>query len=82
MTGGLDRLAVHSQLAAAIDLVVHVVRDVRGERRVACLGVLERAADGTVAVTEALRSAAGEQAARGLTGPGWARLCDRLGREP
>jgi pilus assembly protein CpaF len=77
MTGGLDRLAVHSQLAAAIDLIVHVVRDDQGVRRVGSIGVLERADDGTVRVTDALVRPA-EPQLPAAAGPGLPILRARL----
>ena len=40
--GGLDRHALHSQLAAAVKVVLHVRRDGDGSRRLAEIGVLER----------------------------------------
>ncbi|WP_019547851.1 TadA family conjugal transfer-associated ATPase [Streptomyces sulphureus] len=46
--GGLDRAALHSQLAAALDLVVHLVRGRDGRRRVAEVHVLDRLSDGLV----------------------------------
>ncbi len=49
--GGLGREAAHSQIAAAISVVVHVSRET-GRRRVAEVAVLVRGADGLV-VTEA-----------------------------
>jgi pilus assembly protein CpaF len=49
--GGLGREAAHSQIAAAVSVVVHVARD-EGRRRVGEVAVLRRAADGLV-VTEA-----------------------------
>ncbi|MDX3077983.1 TadA family conjugal transfer-associated ATPase [Streptomyces sp. MI02-7b] len=69
---GLDRAALHSQLAAALSVVVHLVRDRSGRRRVAEVHVLERGADGIVGTVPALRD--------GERGPGWARLatlCER-----
>jgi pilus assembly protein CpaF len=45
--GGLDRAALHSQLAAAIQVVVHVVRGPRG-RRVDEIALLRRGDDGLV----------------------------------
>jgi pilus assembly protein CpaF len=49
---GLDRLAVHSQVAAAVRVVVHVAR-AEGRRRVAEVAVVQ-AADGLVQVVPAL----------------------------
>jgi pilus assembly protein CpaF len=45
--GGLDRAALHSQLAAAIQVVVHVVRGPSG-RRLEEIALLRRGADGLV----------------------------------
>jgi pilus assembly protein CpaF len=47
MAAGMPRDAVHSQLASAVDVVVHVGRR-HGERRVEELAVLRRGADGVV----------------------------------
>lgn len=70
-TAGLDRAALHSQLAAALSVVVHLVRDCAGRRRVAEIHILERTADGLVATVPALvRDARG----RIDRGPGWQRL--------
>lgn len=52
---GLDRASLHSQLAAALTLVVHVIRDREGRRRVAEVHVLERDAAGLVVTVPALR---------------------------
>jgi pilus assembly protein CpaF len=52
---GLSRDAVHSQLAAALDVVVHVTREpAGGRRRVAEICVFQRAADGLVEVIPAV----------------------------
>ncbi|GGK98663.1 hypothetical protein Sme01_59870 [Sphaerisporangium melleum] len=52
---GLTREAVHSQIAAALDAVIHVVRDPRGgRRRVAEICLMEREASGFVRVLPAL----------------------------
>ncbi|MDL4818217.1 TadA family conjugal transfer-associated ATPase [Actinomadura opuntiae] len=52
---GLSREAVHSQLAAALDVVVHLVREAGGgRRRVAEVCLLRRAADGLVGVLPAV----------------------------
>ena len=40
--GGLDRAALHSQLAAAVQVVLHVGRDRTGRRRLSEIAVLER----------------------------------------
>ena len=46
--GGLDRAALHSQLAAAVRVVLHVARDGAGRRRLDEIAVLRRADDGMV----------------------------------
>lgn len=51
---GLSRSAVHSQLAAALHAVIHLVR-VGGRRRVAEVALLERGIDGLVVAVPALR---------------------------
>lgn len=48
--GGLDRVALHGQLAAAIQVVLHVTRDPAGRRRLSEIGLLQRGDDGRVAV--------------------------------
>ncbi|MDX6245829.1 MAG: pilus assembly protein CpaF [Frankiales bacterium] len=51
---GLGRSAAHSQLAAAVDVVVHLDRGAAGVRRLACLGVLRQGPDGLASVLEAV----------------------------
>ncbi|MEV7089424.1 TadA family conjugal transfer-associated ATPase [Streptomyces sp. NPDC093085] len=51
---GLDRAALHSQLAAAVSVVIHLVRDRDGRRRLAEVHVLERDAAGFVVPVPAL----------------------------
>ncbi len=46
--GGLDRAALHSQLAAAVQVVLHVGRDATGTRRLSEIAVLTAGADGRV----------------------------------
>jgi pilus assembly protein CpaF len=52
---GLDRRAVHAQLAAALHVVVHLVRDAGGLRRVVEIAVCGSGPDGLVTVSPACR---------------------------
>ncbi|MGP9019508.1 TadA family conjugal transfer-associated ATPase [Streptomyces sp. BR1] len=72
---GLDRAALHSQLAAALSVVLHLVRDRAGRRRVAEVRVLERDEAGLVVAVPALRWAKGGFAQE----RGWERLRVLLG---
>jgi len=54
---GLSRAAVHSQLAAALQVVVHLRRDATGRRVVSEVGVLERTADAVRVVPAVTRCA-------------------------
>ncbi|MBH5335768.1 TadA family conjugal transfer-associated ATPase [Streptomyces pactum] len=69
-TAGLDRAALHSQLAAALSVVIHLARDRDGRRRIAEIHVLERDASGLVTTVPAVvwGRAGCERAA------GWPRL--------
>ncbi|MEE1930273.1 TadA family conjugal transfer-associated ATPase [Streptomyces sp. TRM 70351] len=81
MTAGLDRAALHSQLAAALALVVHLRRDRSGRRRVTEVHVLERDADGLVRTAPA--AVWGDEGF--VRAAGWARLarlCERGGSTP
>ncbi|MFJ5775054.1 TadA family conjugal transfer-associated ATPase [Streptomyces sp. NPDC093094] len=71
---GLDRAALHSQLAAAVSVVLHLVRDSAGRRRIAELHVLERDAAGLVRTVPALRWGARAF----VREPGWQRLRELL----
>jgi pilus assembly protein CpaF len=51
--GGLDRAALHSQLAAAVQVVLHVHRNRNGARRLGEIGVLQPGDDGRVRVATA-----------------------------
>jgi len=77
VAGGLDRPAVHSQLASALDVVLHLSRDQTGQRQLRALGVLQRRLDGTVEIVEAIQRS-GERCERG---PGWESLSRRLEAE-
>ena len=52
--GGFGRDALHAQLAAALDAVVHIVRDESGRRWVSEISVLRRGADGLVEAEQAV----------------------------
>lgn len=67
--GGLDRAALHSQLAAAVQVVLHVDRGRSGPRRLTEIAVLQRAGDGSVRAVTAWHVDAGP-------GPGAADLAD------
>jgi pilus assembly protein CpaF len=69
--GGMDAAALHSQLAAAVQVVLHVHRGADGSRGLAAVGVLERSAAGTVTVAPAWTRAGGR-------GPAWAALAALL----
>ncbi|MEV0276704.1 TadA family conjugal transfer-associated ATPase [Streptomyces sp. NPDC050610] len=77
-SAGLDRAALHSQLAAALAVVIHLVRNGSGRRRIAEVHVLDRDAAGFVTtVPAALWGPDGFRRARG-----WDRLaalCERGG---
>lgn len=71
---GLDRAALHSQLAAALSVVLHLVRDRTGRRRIAEVHVLERDPSGLVRTVPALRWGAQAFVAE----RGWERLRELL----
>ncbi|GAA5211958.1 TadA family conjugal transfer-associated ATPase [Streptomyces thinghirensis] len=71
---GLDRAALHSQLAAALSVVLHLVRDRAGRRRIAEVHVLERDPSGLVRTVPALRWGAEAFVAE----RGWERLRELL----
>ena len=57
--GGLDRAALHSQLAAAVQVVLHVGRDRDGARRLSEIAVLRPGEDGRVRVATAWHADSG-----------------------
>jgi pilus assembly protein CpaF len=71
VAAGLPREAVHSQLAAGIEVVVHVGRSARG-RVVQQVAVVERSDAGLVTCVPALTFDEG----RSTRGPGWGRLVE------
>ncbi|KNB49019.1 TadA family conjugal transfer-associated ATPase [Streptomyces caatingaensis] len=75
-TAGLDRAALHSQLAAALAVVIHLVRDRGGRRRVAEVHVLDRDRAGFVTTVPA--AVWGPEGFRRAAG--WDRLAALCGR--
>ena len=71
---GLPRPAVHSQVAAGVDAVLHLARAPDGRRRVAELSVVDANADGLVQVAAGLVS---DRAGRTTAGPAL-RALERL----
>ena len=67
-SGGLPRAALHSQLAAAIQVVLHMRRLPSGERVLDTVGVLSRGVDGGLAVHQAWSRTSG-----------WGQARERLG---
>lgn len=73
---GLGREAVHSQIAAALDLIIHLVRDPGGgRRRIAELSLLVRRPSGLVEAEPALIFTPD---GRTIAGPAHSLLIDRL----
>ncbi|WP_107764325.1 TadA family conjugal transfer-associated ATPase [Nocardioides terrigena] len=77
LAAGLPRAAVHSQLAAALDVVVHVARGPDGVRRVAQIGVPSRGADGLVSLEVAVSFDAAGRVERGPAARDLARRISR-----
>lgn len=76
LAAGLARDAVHAQLAAGLDAVVHLSRDLAGRRHVADIGWLSRRDDGLVDVRAALHRCPHGGVEEG---PAADLLADRLG---
>ena len=74
---GMPLAAVHSQMAAALEAVVHCVRDRDGRRRVAEVAVLRAGADGRVSVVPAVTF---DRVGRVVEGEAAGWLARRLGR--
>jgi pilus assembly protein CpaF len=75
LTGGLDRPAAHAQMAAGLDVVLHLERGRDGVRRWSSVSVARRVGDVTV-LDDALRRAADGGLERGEA---FDRLVTRLG---
>ncbi|MFV0457672.1 MAG: TadA family conjugal transfer-associated ATPase [Actinomycetales bacterium] len=73
LLAGVPRPAMQAQVAAGLDVLVHLSRDGRGRRRVESVAVVQPAGDrDAVRVITALDVHSG-------AGPGWSALADRLG---
>ncbi len=76
LSAGLGRDALHAQLKAALQVVVHVVRDRGGQRRVEGIHVLTSPGGERVDVQIAAEF---DESGRLVRGSGWSRLCEVLG---
>ncbi|HOB04311.1 MAG TPA: TadA family conjugal transfer-associated ATPase [Propionibacteriaceae bacterium] len=74
--GGLPRDAAHAQLAAALEVVVHVARSASGQRRVAEIATLVRDLHGHVASVPGWTC---DEAGTEARGESWPELARRLG---
>lgn len=74
--GGMGREACHAQSAAALDVVIQVVRLPNGRRAVTQIGLVANDSAGHIAIREAVSIPDGHQL---VTGPGWEHLAARLG---
>ena len=75
LAAGLGREAAHSQLASAVDVVLHLARGGDGVRRLRQVAVPTRATDGLVVMSSALDVGAD---GRSVPGPAAALLADRI----
>ena len=74
VAAGLPRDAVHSQLRASLDIVIHLIRGPDGVRRVQQIAVLRESPEGMVSCVPALTFELGEA----VPGPGHDRLVSIL----
>jgi pilus assembly protein CpaF len=74
VAAGLSRLALHSQLAAGLRVVLHLARDSDGTRRLQQIGVLTPRDDGVVEPAEAVTL----RGSTAVEGPGMRRLAELL----
>ncbi len=70
--GGLERLALHAQVASALDAVIHIHRDEQGLRRVGEISVFVR--DPATGLTRTERAVVFDSSGRTRRGPAAARL--------
>ena len=76
MAAGMPQAAVHSQLASAVDVVLHLSRDRAGRRRLGEVAVLVRRAGGVVEAAPAVRFAADGSITEHPAADALARLLD------
>jgi pilus assembly protein CpaF len=77
LAAGMPLAAVHSQMAAALEAVVHCVRDRDGRRRVAEVAVLRAGVDGRVSAVPAVTFDRGGRVVEGEAAGWLARRLDR-----
>ena len=77
LAAGLSRVATHSQLASAVEAVLHLERGPDGRRRLHEIAVPYRGADGLVRLESAVTF---DLAGSPVSGPAETRLAERLGR--
>jgi pilus assembly protein CpaF len=77
LAAGLGREAAHSQFLAGVDVVLHLGRDVDGQRLLREVAVPHRRSDGLADMLTAVSFPGG---GRVVTGPGESALADRLAR--
>jgi pilus assembly protein CpaF len=77
LAAGLGREAAHSQFLAGVDVVLHLGRDVDGQRFLREVAVPHRRSDGLADMLTAVSFPGG---GRVVTGPGESALADRLAR--
>jgi pilus assembly protein CpaF len=75
LAAGLGRQAAHSQLASAVDVVLHLARDAEGVRRLRQVAVPTRDAGGLVSMASALEVA---RDGRSRSGPAAGLLAERI----
>jgi len=77
LAAGLGRAALHSQLAAGVEAVVHLTRDRDGRRRILEVAVPSRGTDGLVTTRPAVRFGRDGSMAAGPGEPALSRLLAR-----
>jgi pilus assembly protein CpaF len=77
LAAGLSRVATHSQLASAVEAVLHLERGPDGRRRLREIAVPHQGADGLVRLESAVTF---DLAGSPASGPAESRLAERLGR--